>query len=62
MAILSSLLFLNCFALKYSPQSPQTTPFLLGEGVASLTGGGGGGSGVGKGRQNGGKQKILQKN
>jgi len=43
MAILSSLLFLDRFALKYSPQSPQSTPFLLGEGVAWLAEGGEGG-------------------
>jgi hypothetical protein len=35
---MASLLFLDRFALKYSPQSPQYTPFLLGEGMVWLAG------------------------
>jgi hypothetical protein len=58
MAIHSGLLFLDRFALKYSPQSP--TPFRFGEGVAWLPRVGGGVLEESKGRKYGWKLNILQ--
>jgi hypothetical protein len=46
MAILSSLLFLDRFVFKYSPQSPQSTPFYWEKEWFGWRGWGGGGGSV----------------